>query len=143
MTAADRGYFAAAEGGGTPVAAPRVIDLEATERFDLAAGIRVRAAVGEDCMVNLVEFERGGEAPMHAHAEEQLVLVLEGEVRIDVGGEARVLRPGQVAVIPSWVPHGAIGESERALTVEVFAPPRAALLELLDAAGRGLGAPDD
>ena len=36
-------------------------------------------------MVNLVEFERGGEAPMHAHAEEQLVLVLEGEVRMDIG----------------------------------------------------------
>lgn len=141
MTAADRGYFVAAEGGGTPVAAARVVDLEATERYDLAAGIRVRAAVGEDCMVNLVEFERGGEAPMHAHAEEQLVLVLEGEVRIEIGGEARVLRPGHVAVIPSWVAHGAVGESERALTVEVFAPPRAALLDLLTAAGVGRATP--
>jgi quercetin dioxygenase-like cupin family protein len=141
MTAAERGYFAAAD-GGKPVAAPRVVDLDATERYDLAPGIRVRAAVGEDCMMNLVEFERGGEAPMHAHAEEQLVLVMEGEVRMRIDGEARVLRSGHVAVIPSWVPHGAVGESERALTIEVFSPPRAALLELLEAAGRGFASSD-
>jgi quercetin dioxygenase-like cupin family protein len=136
MAASNAEYFAA--GTGTPTAMARVVDLEAVERFELVPGILTRAAVGEDCMVNYVEFERGGEAPKHAHAEEQIVLVLEGEVRMEVDGTERVLRAGQVAVIPSWSPHSAIGESKRAVTVEVFSPPRSALLDLMNDAGQGI-----
>jgi quercetin dioxygenase-like cupin family protein len=141
MTSASRAdYFAA--GTGAPTTAARVVDLNAIERFELVPGILARAAVGEQCMVNFVEFERGGEAPMHSHAEEQLVLVIEGEVRMELDGNARVLRVGEVAVIPSWSPHSAIGESERAVTVEIFSPPRAALLGLMNDAGRGLTSSD-
>jgi quercetin dioxygenase-like cupin family protein len=129
-------YFAS--GAGTPSVTARVVDLNAIERFELVSGIVARAVVGEHCMVNVVEFARGGEAPMHAHGEEQLVLVMEGEVRLELEGESHVLGAGEVAVIPPWSPHSAIGESERAVTIEIFSPPRAALLDLMRAEGRGL-----
>jgi quercetin dioxygenase-like cupin family protein len=123
-------YFSP-EVGGTPTSPGHYDDLNPKARFPLTEGIMVRAVLGEHCMVNLVELDRGGEAPLHSHAEEQIVLVMEGEVEFDLGGDKRILGPGQAVVVSPWVTHGAIGHSERAVTVEVFGPPRAALLELM------------
>src|SRR6059036_424018 len=100
-------YFSS-EAGGAPTQPGRFLDLESVAPFTLAPGIQGRAAVGERCMVNLVQFERDGEAPVHTHAEEQVVVVIEGEVRFDLDGEVRILRAGQAVIVPPWVPHGAI-----------------------------------
>ena len=40
------------------------------------------------------------------------------------------MRKGDVAVIPSWVPHGAWTTDGTCLEVDVFAPPRQSLLKL-------------
>jgi quercetin dioxygenase-like cupin family protein len=74
------------------------------------------------------------------HEEEQIVIILEGELTFDVDGDVRVLRKGDVAVIPSWVPHGAWTTDGTCLEVDVFAPPRESLLKLAQAqleAGEG------
>jgi hypothetical protein len=43
------------------------------------------------------------------------------------------MRKGDVAVVPSWVPHGAWTAGTRCLEVDVFAPPRSSLLRLAGA----------
>jgi hypothetical protein len=43
------------------------------------------------------------------------------------------MRKGDVAVVPSWVPHGAWTTDTHCLEIDVFAPPRTSLLKLADA----------
>jgi quercetin dioxygenase-like cupin family protein len=80
-------------------------------------------------MLTYVQWERGGGAPLHSHVEEQLLLVVEGEVEMTVGEEARRLLPGDVVVIPPWTPHSGVGIAERSIAVEAFAPLRTPLLD--------------
>jgi quercetin dioxygenase-like cupin family protein len=100
--------------------------------------------LGDGAMVNFVSFEPGAEAPKHVHEEEQIVIVLDGEFTFDLDGDVRVMRRGDVCVIPAWVPHGAWTTDSSCLEVDVFCPPRQSLLKLAEAqqseaAGRGTG----
>lgn len=125
------GYFSN-EAGGTPTKPGYFTSLDAREPFPLTSGVLVRSILGELCMVNFVEFALGGAAPAHAHAEEQVVLVLEGEVEFGLGDDVKVLGPRDAVVVSPWVVHTALCVSEGgARTIEVFGPPRAALLELM------------
>jgi quercetin dioxygenase-like cupin family protein len=61
--------------------------------------------------------------PRHSHPNEQITHLVEGEYEFKVGDETRILRPGDVLVIPSNVEH-----SGRPLTrckiIDVFYPAR-------------------
>jgi quercetin dioxygenase-like cupin family protein len=80
-------------------------------------------------MMNFVSFEPNSEAPMHVHEEEQIVLVLEGEFEFELDGDVRTMHVGDVAVVPSWVPHGARTHGTSCREIDVFNPPRRSLLE--------------
>ena len=84
-------------------------------------------------MTNFVSFQPGTEAPRHVHEEEQIVIVLDGEFTFDLDGDVRVMRKGDVAVVPAWVPHGAWTTDSHCLEVDVFCPPRQSLLKLAEA----------
>jgi hypothetical protein len=43
------------------------------------------------------------------------------------------MRKGDVAVVPSWVPHGAWTTDTHCLEIDVFSPPRSSLLKLAEA----------
>ena len=66
---------------------------------------------------------------MHVHEEEQIVLVLDGEFEFDIAGDVRTMRAGDVAVVPSWVRHGARTVDTSCREVDVFNPPRRSLLD--------------
>lgn len=78
-----------------------------------------------------MSYDPHTEAPHHAHNEEQITIVLEGEHEFDIGGESRILKKGQLAVVPPNVPHGARTHDTSCLEVDVFCPPRQALLALM------------
>ena len=80
------------------------------------------------------------EAPRHVHEEEQIVIVVDGEFTFDLDGDVRVMRKGDVAVVPSWVPHGAWTTDSHCLEIDVFSPPRESLLKLAEAQGAGASA---
>jgi quercetin dioxygenase-like cupin family protein len=102
----------------------------------VAPGILSRPVAGEQAMLTYVVWERDGVAPAHSHAEEQLVLLLEGEVEMTIADESRVMAVGDVAVIPPFATHGGRGIAQRSIVVEAFAPPRTHLLELAGPAPR-------
>jgi quercetin dioxygenase-like cupin family protein len=118
-----------ASGAGTPTAAGRYVDVQAIEPVEFVPGLEFRPVLGERTMTNFVHFEQHTEAPVHVHEEEQIVIVLEGEFEFELDGEVRTMRPGDVAVVPPWVPHGARTTDTTCLEVDVFNPPRATLLE--------------
>ena len=86
-------------------------------------------------MANFVSFAPHTVAPTHVHEEEQIVVVLEGEFEFQIDGESRTMRPGDVAVIPPWVPHGAQTRESSCIEVDMFTPPRRTLLEHADTKG--------
>lgn len=98
---------------------------------EFVPGLVFRPVVGEGVMANFVRFEPHTVAPVHTHEEEQITIVLEGELEFDLDGDVRVVRPGTVAVIPPGVPHGARTLDASCFEIDVFQPPRRALLDLL------------
>jgi quercetin dioxygenase-like cupin family protein len=117
------------EAGGVPSAPGRYVNVDAIESVEFVPGLAFRPVLGERTMVNFVSFEPNTEAPRHVHEEEQIVLVLDGEFEFDIDGDVRTMRAGDVAVIPSWVPHGARTKDTSCREIDVFNPPRRSLLE--------------
>lgn len=127
QTAAKRHF--SPETGGEPRAAGRFVKVGSVEPVSFLPGLDFQPVLGEDTMVNFVRFAPHADAPRHAHAEEQIVIVLDGEFDFELAGEVRTMRPGDVAVIPSWVPHAARAGSAGCYEADVFNPPRETLLE--------------
>lgn len=98
----------------------------------LEAGIVVRPVLGKRLNINFVYFEPRAVAPVHQHGEEQLGTILEGSLEFDLAGEKRVLRKGDVYMIPPNVPHGAVTNGERCIALDIFSPPREGLREMLE-----------
>jgi quercetin dioxygenase-like cupin family protein len=131
------------EAGGVPAHPGRYVHLDELTAAEFLPGLGFRPVLGHNAMVNFVSFAAGATAPHHVHEEEQIVIILEGELTFDVDGDVRVLRKGDVAVIPSWVPHGAWTTDGTCLEVDVFAPPRESLLKLARAQEEAGGAGAD
>jgi quercetin dioxygenase-like cupin family protein len=127
MTDAAQHFSTEAE--GTPSAPGRYVDVNAITTLELVPGLLFRPVLGERTMLNFVSFAPHTEAPMHVHEEEQIVLVIEGEFEFDIAGEVRTMRTGDVAVVPSWVRHGARTLDTSCREVDVFNPPRRSLLD--------------
>jgi quercetin dioxygenase-like cupin family protein len=115
--------------GGTPTAGGRFVDVQAIEPVEMVPGLNFRPVLGEGTMLNFVSFAEHTEAPRHVHVEEQIVLILEGEMDFEIDGDVRRMRVGDVAVVPPWVPHRARTHDSTCVEVDVFNPPRETLLE--------------
>ena len=118
------------EAQGEPAGEGRYVHVDSIKPTEFLPGLGFRPVLGQRGMVNFVNFAPGAEAPRHVHEEEQIVIVLDGEFTFDLDGDVRVMRPGDVAVIPAWVPHGARTTDTHCLEVDVFCPPRKTLLAL-------------
>jgi quercetin dioxygenase-like cupin family protein len=117
------------EGAGTPTSKGRFVDVNRIEPHEMLPGLNFQPILSEHAIVNVVSFEPHSEAPMHSHVEEQIVIVTEGEFEFTMDGETRTMRPGDVCVIPPWVPHGAKTGDSSCRELDVFTPPRATLIE--------------
>ncbi len=70
-------------------------------------------------------YEPGSVFPEHSHPQEQVTVVLSGRIAFEIGGMRRVFGPGDVAVIPGGVPHGAeVVGSEVVDTLNTLSPRR-------------------
>lgn len=117
------------EGAGTPTGKGRFVDVNAIESVEMVPGLNFQPVLSEHAIVNVVSFDPHTEAPLHSHVEEQIVIVVEGEFDFTLDGVTRTMRPGDMAVIPPWVPHGAKTRDTSCKELDVFTPPRATLIE--------------
>lgn len=118
------------EGAGTPTSPGIFVDPATIPAVEFVPGLKFQPTVGELTLANYVTFEPHTEAPMHSHLEEQVVVVVDGEFDFTIDGQTRTMRAGDVAVIPPWVPHGAVTHDHGCIEIDVFSPPRATLLDL-------------
>ena len=91
---------------------------------ELLPGIEARTFWGEKMLAAVVELEPHVHLPLHSHPHEQVGIVLAGEIEMTVAGERRLLRPGEVYVIPGGVEHEARTFEQPVKVMDVFSPVR-------------------
>jgi len=112
---------------------PSYLNLERdVPSLPVEPGIVVQPVLGNRMNISFIYFEPHTVAPVHQHREEQIGTVLEGSLEFELAGEKRILRPGDVYVIPPDVPHGAVTNQESCITLDVFSPPRQGLRALVE-----------
>lgn len=92
----------------------------------LGALVRVRVggdATGGTLAVLEHHGERGYNSPVHRHdADEETFLVLEGELLVEVDGQAYTAGAGAAAVLPRKLPHAFVVTSPQAVFLSIHAP---------------------
>jgi quercetin dioxygenase-like cupin family protein len=106
----------------------RFVRFADLEPLRLIEGMEFRPVTTDTAMANHVTIAPGADLAVHHHVEQQIVLLVSGELRLTVGTETQTLRPGDCAVIPPHVPHGGVAGPEGAVAIDVFTPPRAGIV---------------
>ena len=76
------------------------------EPYELFPNVRLHAIGGDQVLLCRVTYTPGAHVKRHNHEHtEQVMFLLEGDVTMDVAGEQRTMRPGDVAVINKGVDH--------------------------------------
>ena len=85
--------------------------------------ISQKIVAGEREMLVQIYLKRGALVPMHSHESEQMTYILQGALKVGVGGEEMIVREGEVLHVPSRVPHQAEA-LEDTFELDVFSPVR-------------------
>ncbi len=99
-------------------------DAAARTPRELAPGIVSRTFWGERMLLSLVDLDAHAIIPPHSHPHEQMGMVVRGEMELTIAGETRVVRAGDVYVMPGGVEHSVRMGPQPCQVVETFAPVR-------------------
>lgn len=65
------------------------------------------------------DFDAGSTIHEHAHEQEEVWHVIEGELEVTIGGVAHLAGPGMVAIVPAQVRHAVLAVSDgKAIVVD-------------------------
>jgi len=109
----------------------RFVHVDDLDPLIVLPGLEFRPVTTETVLTNFVTFEPNAPAPMHHHVEQQIAIVLSGELAFTVGEESTVMHAGDCVVIPPNVRHGGAAGPEGCTVLDVFTPPRAAIVSLM------------
>lgn len=85
----------------------------------------LRAVAHDHVMMTLFDFGPEDKVmPNHHHPHEQISYILEGSVKMVVGGQSQVLQAGQGAVIPSDIEHEVTALEKGTKVLDIFYPLR-------------------
>jgi unsaturated pyranuronate lyase len=112
-------------------APPRFVQIHDLDPLIVIPGLEFRPVTTDTVMTNFVRFAPDAVAPAHHHDEQQIAIVLSGELTFTVGGETRVMHAGDVVVIPPNVEHGGVAGPQGCDALDVFTPPRAGIVQLM------------
>lgn len=96
-------------------------DTVAVER--LSEKISRRMIVGTKEMLVRWEFRKGAIAARHCHPHEQIVVMVEGKLKLVVGDAETIMDSKDIVVIPPNVLHEAEA-LEDTVVIDIFSPPR-------------------
>jgi len=68
-------------------------------------GVSVANVQGDTIRLGYVNLAKGASTPAHNHAGEQIMIPQTGKLNCTLGDKSYIVVPGEVLVIPAWVPH--------------------------------------
>lgn len=90
----------------------------------LVPGLTMRPFWGENLLVAVVDLEPHTVLPVHSHPHEQCSYLLEGELEFILGGERRLIHPGELVFIPGGTEHSVIAGPQPVRLLDIFSPVR-------------------
>jgi len=99
------------------------VNLSTIPEKEIIPGYRVRFVHCDSMTMAYWSIDTGAALPEHSHPHEQVATLTEGEYELSVGDKTKVLRPGDVAVIPPNVPHSGRALSDCCM-IDAFHPVR-------------------
>lgn len=100
------------------------INTDNLPQKELADGITAGLAWGEKIMLSFVDLRPNAVVPSHLHPHEQMALVLSGEVEVTISNESKLLKEGDVFLVPSGVEHSMKNLNNQSRVLDIFSPPR-------------------
>ncbi len=91
---------------------------------ELFPGAVARTFLGEQLLLSYLDLAPGAFIPPHSHPHEQAGIVLEGEFEFTIGGETRVVKTGELFIIPGGVEHSVKVGNAPARALDIFSPVR-------------------
>jgi quercetin dioxygenase-like cupin family protein len=92
--------------------------------IELAPGIRRRTVTHGETMYQMIaELKAGSVMPAHQHPQEQIIHIISGRMKVNVGNDSRILGAGDSYYLASNVSHG-VETLEDTRVLDTFSPPR-------------------
>ena len=115
---------------------PEKTSWDKIEKEKLSATITRQMIFGEKAMLARIFLARGAIVPRHSHVNEQITWIISGALKLIFDDGERVLRNGEMLLIPANVPHAAEA-LEDTVDMDIFGPPREDWIKKTDAYLRG------
>jgi quercetin dioxygenase-like cupin family protein len=106
-------------------------ELDTLQEVPLVDGVLVKAVYGEKCSVSFLELQPFARIPDHHHENEQIGIVIEGELEYTIGDETKLCRPGTAFVVPPNTIHGGVVASKQPAKLLNFVTPARQVTEPL------------
>ncbi|MCD8090851.1 MAG: cupin domain-containing protein [Clostridiales bacterium] len=81
-------------------------------------------AHNDNLMIVEVVFDKDGVGALHTHPHTQATYCLSGEFEFTVGGETKVIKPGDTLIMPSGIEHGCRVLTDGGKILDIFTPER-------------------
>ena len=105
------------------------IDPSKLPKMELFPGALSGIVAGENLMLSFLEMDQDSVVPPNSHPHEQAGLLLEGKLRFKIGGEEKLMNPGEAFIVPPHVVHEGVVVEGPAKVLDIFGPVREDYLE--------------
>lgn len=86
--------------------------------------ILLRQLHGEHMTIGYFKYKKGAIVSMHHHANEQVIFILQGKVKVIAGDQEYIINVGQTLIIPPNLPHQLEALEDETIDLDVFSPVR-------------------
>lgn len=91
---------------------------------ELLPGVKVRTFWEDELMLVVVELDSGAEIPIHQHPHQQAGMVIEGQMKLTIAEEKKIVKKGDIYFIPGGVDHSVKVGPDSTKVLDIFHPVR-------------------
>ena len=99
------------------------LNLATIPSKEIMPGLHGKLVHSDHMSIAFWDVEKGAEVPEHAHMNEQIMHVMEGEFEFTLDGDTQIYYPGDIVVIAPHLKHSGIALTPCKL-LDLFSPTR-------------------
>jgi len=99
------------------------LNLATIPSKEIMPGLHGKLVHSENMSMAFWDVEKGATVPEHAHMNEQIMHVMEGEFEFTLDGDTQIYYPGDIVVIAPHLKHSGVALTPCKL-LDVFSPAR-------------------